>query len=287
MKNYARTILSIHAHPDDEASKGASLIAKYKSLGARAVLITATGGEEGDILNKALDTPYVRDNLVEVRRNELMAATQIIGYDRVEMLGYRDSGMVGTDANANPSCFAMAPSDEVVRKIVRIIRDEKPSVMLTYPEVQSRYPHPDHVRVYEVSIRAFELSSDPAYAPELGDVHMIDKVYFHIWSRERMIALHKKFIELGLESPFSPDWLTSVDQDYIATTKISMDGFSSVARDALRAHATQIDPSAPGWFGLSVDEAEAAYPTEDLFLAVSPNNYAFDGIEDDLFGGLD
>lgn len=282
-----RTIISVHAHPDDEASKGAAIIAKYKAQGARAVLVTATGGEEGDILNKAMDTPSVSENLPEVRKRELFESAAIIGYDRVEMLEYRDSGMVDSQANKNPNCFARADLDEAASKLVKIIREEKPSVMLTYPEIQSRYPHPDHVQVYVVSMRAVELASDPQFAPELGGPHKISKIYYHIWTRSRIVALHKKFLELGLESPFSPDWFESIVEDYVATTKISTVGFGEIKNRALVAHATQIDPSSPFWFGLETSDADEAYPTEDLFLACAPEGYQAEGIEDDIFAGIE
>ncbi len=285
--NYVKTILSVHAHPDDEASKGASIIAKYKALGTRAVLVTATGGEEGDILNKVLDNEETRNNLAEIRRNELHASARIIGYDRVELLGYRDSGMAGSPSNYRPGCFAMADCEIAARKLVEIIRAEKPAVMLTYPEIQSRYPHPDHVRVYEVSMRAYVLAKDESFAPELGPVHTIEKIYYHIWTRSRIIALHQKFIDLGLKSPFSPDWFETATEDYEATTQIPIVGFSEIKNSALRAHATQIDPESPFWFGLSNDDAEDAYPTEDLYLAVAPKGYVISGIEEDLFAGLE
>ncbi|KJF17791.1 PIG-L family deacetylase [Acidithrix ferrooxidans] len=281
-----KTIISIHAHPDDESSKGAAIIARYVSEGARAVLITATGGEEGDIINPAMKTDYVRANLAMIRSQELDEAVKIIGYHRLVKLGYRDSGMVGTPANENPSCFAMVPIDEAASVVARVIRQERPSVMLTYPEIQSRYPHPDHVRVYHLSMRAMELASDPAFEPQGDAPHEIEKVYYHIWTKERILAIHEKFIELGLESPFTSGWFEDAIQDYLATTKIALKGFSQIRRDALLAHRTQIDPNSPFWFGLDVDDELDAYPTEDLYLARGPVGYEFVGIEDDLFGGL-
>src|SRR5256885_1426110 len=110
-------ILTVHAHPDDEASKGAGTIARYQAEGIRTVLVCCTGGEEGDILNPAMDTPEVRDRLHEVRMEELAKATQAIGYDEVVMLGYRDSGMPDTEANARPDAFANAPLDEAVGRV--------------------------------------------------------------------------------------------------------------------------------------------------------------------------
>src|SRR5580658_1714672 len=107
-------LLSVHAHPDDEASKGAGTIARYHAEGVHTVLVTCTGGEEGDILNPAMDKPEVRENLAEVRRQELEAAVEIIGYDELVLLGYRDSGMPDTPGNLHPESFAQADLDEAV-----------------------------------------------------------------------------------------------------------------------------------------------------------------------------
>jgi len=107
-------LLSVHAHPDDEASKGASTVARYKEEGARSVLVCCTGGEAGDILNPAMDRPEVIENLKAVRAEELAASARIIGYDEVVMLGYRDSGMTDSEDNARPEAFANAPLEESV-----------------------------------------------------------------------------------------------------------------------------------------------------------------------------
>ena len=109
-------LLCVHAHPDDESSKGASTVAKYHAEGVHTVLVCCTGGEEGDILNPAMDTPEVRADIGRVRLAELKAATDIIGYDDTVMLGYRDSGMPDTEANARPDSFAQAPLDEAVNE---------------------------------------------------------------------------------------------------------------------------------------------------------------------------
>src|SRR6516165_9459793 len=105
-------LLTVHAHPDDESSKGAGSVARYHAEGVRTVLVTCTGGEMGDILNPAMDLPEVKENIAEVRRGELEKAAAIIGYDEVILLGYKDSGMAGTEANEDPGCFAQAPPDE-------------------------------------------------------------------------------------------------------------------------------------------------------------------------------
>ena len=133
-------LLSVHAHPDDEASKGAPTVAKYHAEGVHTVLVTATGGEEGDILNPAMDTPEVRADIGRVRMAELKAATDIIGYDETVLLGYRDSGMPDTEANKNPASFAQADLAEAVERLVAVIRRERPQVVITYGEDHSGLP---------------------------------------------------------------------------------------------------------------------------------------------------
>ena len=135
-------LLSIHAHPDDEASKGASTVAKYVAEGVEATLVCCTGGEAGEILNPEMDRPEVHANIGEVRRQELDRSAAAIGFADVVMLGYRDSGMPDSPENADPRCFARAPEDEAVERLVRVIRRTRPQVILTYGHEQSGYPHP-------------------------------------------------------------------------------------------------------------------------------------------------
>ncbi len=137
-----RCLLTVHAHPDDESSKGAGTVARYHADGVRTVLVCCTGGEEGDILNPAMDRPEVRADLEAVRRQELDAAAEIIGYDEVVMLGYRDSGMPDSEANARPEAFANAPLDEAVGRLVEIIRRERPQVVVTYGDDQTAISAP-------------------------------------------------------------------------------------------------------------------------------------------------
>jgi mycothiol S-conjugate amidase len=279
-----RCILSIHAHPDDEASKGASTIAKYKAEGVRAVLVTCTGGEEGDILNPVMDRPEVRADLAAVRLRELEAASALIGYDDVILLGYRDSGMPDSEANAHPEAFANAELDEAVARLVEIIRRERPQVILTYGDDQQGYPHPDHLRVHDISIPAFELAGDPSFRPELGEPFTPLKMYYSVWARARIEATHSKFLELGLESPFSEEWFTRPDQDDRVTTSIDIEPWFDVRLEALLAHATQVDPDSAFWFGLPREIARSVHPFEDYILAFS--RVATEVPETDLFAGI-
>src|SRR5437588_2684375 len=127
--NERLALMTVHAHPDDEASKGAGTVHKYHEEGVHTVLVCCTGGEAGDILNPAMDRPEVRENLHQVRMDELKQATDIIGYDELVMLGYRDSGMPGTPENEDPRSFAQVPLDEAIGRLVTEIRRTRPQVI--------------------------------------------------------------------------------------------------------------------------------------------------------------
>lgn len=283
--NAPLSILTVHAHPDDESSKGAGTLAKYSDAGHHTVLVCCTGGEEGDILNPVLDKPEIRQNMAEVRRQELIEATSIIGFSKVHWLGYRDSGMPEDEANARPDNFANAPHDEAVERLVRIIRAEKPHVLVTYPEEQKGYQHPDHLRVYDITAPAWDLAGDPNAFPDAGDPWTPLKLYYSAWSRKRITLMHEKFLELGMESPYDKRWFERPDEDHSITTSIDINGFYHRRVGALRAHATQVDPESPFWFGLPDEVAATVYPQEDFVLAASrvPTTTP----ETDLFAGIE
>ena len=277
-------VLTVHAHPDDESSKGAGTIAKYAAEGVRTVLVCCTGGEQGDILNPAMDRPDVRADLPSVRQAELKEATRIIGYHEVVMLGYKDSGMPDTAANADPDCFAQAPFEEAVGRLVAELRRVRPQVVVTYADDQEGYPHPDHLRVHDITQPAVDAAADPAAYPGTGDPWQVTKVYYQSWSRARVLAMHEKFLELGLASPFDDKWFERPSHDERITTRVDVSAFPDVRREALIAHATQVDPTSPFWFGLPPEVARTVYPFDDYILATS--GVATDLPEDDLFAGL-
>jgi len=279
-----RCLLTVHAHPDDEASKGAGTVHRYHAEGVRTVLVCCTGGEEGEILNPALDNPEVHGRLAEVRRQELDASAAIIGYDEVVLLGYRDSGMPDSEANARPDAFANAPLDEAVGRLVAVIRRHRPQVLVTYPAVQDEYPHPDHLRVHEITMAAWLAAGDPERYPDEGEAFRPSKLYYTVFPRKRMRAVHEKFVELGLESPFDDKWLERFDREEPVTTSVDVTGHD-VRGEALRAHATQVDPNSPFWFGLPPEIQKTLHPYDDYFLAASRVGSA-DVKEDDLFAGI-
>lgn len=275
-------LLCIHAHPDDESSKGSVTVNRYSKVGVHCVLVCATGGEEGEILNPAMDRPEVHARLAEVRQEELALAAEVIGYHEVIYLGYRDSGMADSSSNQDPACFARADHDEAVGRLVAIIRRTRPQVVVTYADDQQGYPHPDHLRVHDVSVAAYDAASSPDAYPDAGPPWAPAKLYYWCWSKARIQAMHDRFLALGLESPFTDEGLARAGLDDRITTRIPVPVGSTVRRDALLAHATQIDPASPFWFGLPEDVDP--YPYEDLILARS--NVASAIPEGDLFSGI-
>jgi mycothiol S-conjugate amidase len=281
----ALCLMTVHAHPDDEASKGPGTVARYHQEGVRTVLVCCTGGESGDILNPAMDRADVRERLAEIRMEELARSTEIIGYDEVVLLGYRDSGMPGTADNEDPRSFVQAPFDEAVGRLVAEIRRARPQVVITYGDDNRGYPHPDHIRVHEISVAAFDAAGEPTAFPGREPPWQPLKLYYTVWSRARILAIHEKFLELGLESPFPKDWTDGDRPTQHITTSIDVSEQADVRPQALLAHATQVDPESPFWFGLPPEVARTIHPYDDYALARS---LVQDGgpREDDLFAGV-
>lgn len=276
------SILTVHAHPDDESSKGAGTIARYRGEGIRTTLVCCTGGEEGDVLNPVMDRPEIREDLPAVRAAELKRAADIIGYDEVVMLGYRDSGMPDDPANGHDEAFANCDLDEATERLVTVIRRVRPQVIVTYPEVQNRYPHPDHLQVTVISLLAWDRAGDPDWYPDAGEPWTPLKMYASMWSKKRLLLTHQAFLDLGLESPYDDKWLSGQDRDDRITAQIEVD--HGVRRRALLCHETQVDPGSPFWFGLPDDVSDSIYPWDDYMVVRTRMDTA--EREDDLFAGL-
>jgi mycothiol S-conjugate amidase len=290
-------ILTVHAHPDDEASKGAPTLARYAEEGVRTVLVCCTGGEEGDLQNPALReeggpfhglTPAEEKiKLGELRPRELARSAEVIGFHEVVMLGYRDSGMAGTPPNRHLDCFAQADLDEAVGRLVTVIRRVKPQVIITYNDDQQGYPHPDHLRVHDISVPAFSRAGDPTWYPWAGPVWQPSKLYYTVWSRARMLAVHNAMLRLRGDSPYDERWFDRPSHDERITTRIDVRKHLWARSQALLAHATQVDPTERFWFGLTDDELADTYPWEDWVLANSAVGGPAEGTyEDDLFQGV-
>lgn len=290
-------LMTVHAHPDDEASKGAPTVARYFNEKVATVLVCCTGGEEGDLHNPSLREPgqpfhnvspeRERELLAELRPAELKKSTDAIGFTDVHMLGYRDSGMAGAESNNHPDCFHMADMDEATGRLVALIRKHRPQVILTYNDDQRGYPHPDHLKVHDISILAFERAGDPSWYPELGAAWQVSKMYYSLWTKKRIEILHSALLEKFGESPFDENWLKRPSQDHRITTRLEISKYLPARTQSLLAHATQIDPASKWWFGLDDDELARVYPWEDWILGRSVLPSLPDGfVEDDLFYGI-
>jgi mycothiol S-conjugate amidase len=283
-------VLSVHAHPDDEASKGAATMARYAAEGVRTVLVTCTGGEAGDILNEEADDPETRADLPAVRLRELQESVRIIGYHELYLLGYRDSGMPDTEHNAHPDNFANAELDEAVGRLVRIIRLEHPQVIISYPDArEGGYQHPDHIRVHDISVLAFDRAGDPDWYPDAGEPWQPLKLYFSGgFSRERVVKMHEYFTARGEESPFA-EWVQRMPagRPDTTTTRIEIADYMHISRAALLAHRTQVAPTG-FFFRVPAEVAREIHPYEDFVLERSlvDNGAAGDEYETDLFQGL-
>jgi len=281
-------LMAIHAHPDDESSKGAATMAKYVADGHEVMVVSCTGGERGSILNPAMDRPEVAENMAELRREEMATAAKILGV-RHHWLGFVDSGLPEGDPlpPLPEGCFALVPLDESASSLVRVIREFKPHVVITYDETGG-YPHPDHIRCHEVSVAAFDAAGDPDRHPEAGQPWSPLKLYYvHGFSRVRLTTLHEALLARGLESPYG-DWLAKWDPDKDdvpdrVTTRVRCGDYFEVRDAALKAHATQIDPDSR-WFAVPLELQRELWPFEEYELARSLVDTTLP--EDDLFAGI-
>jgi mycothiol S-conjugate amidase len=280
--------MAVHAHPDDESSKGAATMAKYVSEGVDVLVVTCTGGERGSILNPKLQgDPYIEEHIHEVRRKEMDEAREILGV-RQAWLGFVDSGLPEGDPlpPLPEGCFGLQDVDTAAGALVRLVREFRPHVITTYDE-NGGYPHPDHIMTHKISMVAFEAAGDPERYPEAGEPWTPLKLYYNQgFNRERTVALHEALLARGLESPYG-DWLKRWDEsdrpERQITTRVPCADYFEIRDKALLAHATQIDPDG-GWFRVPMDLQREVWPTEDYELAQSRVDVSLP--EDDLFAGV-
>jgi mycothiol S-conjugate amidase len=262
-------------------------MARYVAEGVAVLVVTCTGGERGSVLNPKLDRPDVWENISEIRRAEMAAARAILGVDQA-WLGFVDSGLPEGDPlpPLPEGCFALQDVDQAAEPLVRVIRDFRPHVVTTYDETGG-YPHPDHIMCHKVSVAAFDAAGDPDRHPRAGDPWQPLKLYYHMtFTRARVTALHEALLAEGLDSPYA-EWLQRWDDrpdPGRVTTRVPCADWFPVRDDALRAHATQVDPDGR-WFHVPMEIQQRVWPTEDYQLARSLVGETGTG-EDDLFAGV-
>jgi mycothiol S-conjugate amidase len=283
-------LLAVHAHPDDESSKGAATYAYYVHRGAEVMVVSCTGGERGDILNEGLEARAMAErDLPGLRRLEMDAAARVLGI-RHRWLGYVDSGMPTEDGSLPPNSFAAIPLEISAEPLVRVIREFRPQVLLTYDE-NGGYPHPDHIRCHQVSMAAYEWAADPGRYPATGDAWQISKLYYdRIFNAKRMASV---FEQVRIDDPQSPllEHFEGMmerfgEQPDLATTRVPAGDFFEARDDALRSHASQVSPDSSFFFWPN-DLQRTAWPYEDFQLIDSkvettmPENDLFAGIQDE------
>lgn len=275
-------LLAVHAHPDDEASKGAATVAKYVAEGVSVLIVTATGGERGDLLNKNLNLSPDAD-MAAIRKAEMAEAIKLLGCQH-RWLGFIDSGF--PEGEPKPplpdGCFAAIDLAQAAAPLVEIFREFKPHVVTTYDE-NGGYPHPDHIRTHEITIWAYHKAADASY-PSALPVWQVPKIYYHqTFSYDRVLAMHNAALSANLESPFS-EWLKDWEPETSrVTTKVNCAEYFPVRDLVLKAHATQVDPTGM-WFAFPRELEREIWPTEDYELAI--DNISVELPETDLFTGL-
>jgi mycothiol S-conjugate amidase len=282
-------LLAVHAHPDDESSKGAATLARYTAEGVDVMVVTCTGGERGSVLNPKLQgDPDLEARLPELRRAEMAKASAILGV-RHRWLDFVDSGLPDGDPRPPPpeGSFAALPPEGETARLVRLVREFRPHVMTTYDE-SGGYPHPDHIRCHEISVAAFDAAGDPDQFPAEGPPWEPLKLYYSgDLSLARLRALHEAMTARGLASPFT-EWLRRWERNprpprEAPRARIACADYFPVRDAALKAHATQVDPDGR-WFQVPYEIQREAWPVEEFELARS--RVPTTPPEDDLFAGL-
>jgi len=287
-------LMAVHAHPDDESSKGAATMARYVREGIDVMVCTMTGGERGDVLNPAMDRPEVKADMARIRREEMARAREILGVQQ-RFMGFVDSGLPEGDPKPPlpDGSFALVPLAEAAAPLVKAVREFRPHVILTYDE-NGGYPHPDHIKTHQVTVEAFEAAADPDRYPEAGEPWQPLKLYYFVsFHQAKYVALHEEMLRRGQDSPYEKifaQWEErarkreelGIKQLQI-TTRIDVADYLEIRDQALLAYATQIDPKS-AWFDCPLDVQRAAWPTEDYHLARSLVDTELP--EDDFFAGV-
>jgi len=274
-------LMAVHAHPDDECMMTGGILARYTADGARSILVTCTDGAVGEIADPSLATP---ENLAEVRARELDESVRILGVSRLVKLGYRDSGMAGTADNDNPAAFQQANLDEAVETVVRLVREERPQVIVTYDE-NGGYGHPDHIRAHQVAVAAFDAAGDPARFTDAGEPFAPTRLVYGVIAHSAFQRMAERIREAGIESPFrerpereSPPFGVA---DELVTTRVDVHDYVDTKLASINAHKTQLGTME---FMLRLPRAilDEMLARETFQIVKGP----VAGAETDLFGGL-
>jgi len=284
------TLLAVHAHPDDEASGTGGLLRLAAERGHTTVLVTCTNGDLGDVKDPRLrldprQYPADRQRLAEVRHRELQQAAAILGVTHLYPLGYHDSGMQGWETNADPHAFAQARVEDVACRLVHIIRQHRPDVVVTYDE-QGGYGHPDHIMTHRVTMAALAAAAEPTRFPEAGAPWQVPKVYYTAWARSEALRALKLLHVLGRKTPlrdpdFDPHSIGCPDE--LISTRIDIRPVLRTKWHALFAHRSQVHRWDFFWWFLRL-AGPWVYRYESFCCVRSPS--PLQGPESDVFAGL-
>jgi len=283
------TILLVHAHPDDECLSTGGVLARYSAEGINTVLVTATGGEEGEIVVPELDTPENHARLREIRDGELACAVAALGVHVLERLHYRDSGMVGTPANQHPDSFHMADLDEATGRVVALIRRYRPQVLVTYDE-RGTYGHPDHIACHRATLAAFDAAGDPDRYPAAGAPWLPQKLYYTALPRSALYKAWTLMRERGMPTPLDNEDFDAANftvDDAQITTSVPIGPYLAQKRQSIACHVTQISQQ-NGFMSMPEELGAELFGVEHFILAASRIGVTApeDAREDDLFAGL-
>ncbi len=277
-------LLAFHAHPDDECLSMGAALAEYAARGEQVVVVTATRGECGEVHNYD-DPGAVVPRLGEIRTQELADALAVLGVKHHDFLGYRDSGMMGTDDNAHPDAFWNAELMEATGRLVRLIRRYRPEVVTAY-DPYGGYGHPDHIQVHRVGTAAFFGAGDVGRFPvEDGEEPWLPaKLYWATFPRTAVKEMQRRAVEAGeMAAEDAPDEPAIGTPDHDVTTWVSNPHRAEAKKQAALAHVTQIP--ADSWVHRMGEEEHNPLFGREPFVRVF-SRVAVPNPEDDLFAGL-
>jgi mycothiol S-conjugate amidase len=288
-------LLAVHAHPDDEASKGAAMMAYYAAQGVDVMVATCTGGERGSVLNPSMESSAAaKRDLAGLRRHEMANARRELGVQH-RWLGFMDSGLPEGDPLPDLpfGCFALEPLEHAAAPLVKLVREFRPHVIISYDE-NGGYPHPDHIMAHKVAVEAFSAAGDPDRYPGTGEAWEPMKLYYdRAFNPERFQALHHALVEAGVDSPYAERIAAWQEADteghqpptptHPTTTQIHCGDFFETRDRALKSHRTQVDPDG-FFFAVDAPTQRKVWPWEDYSLILTKVETELP--ETDLFAGI-
>ena len=283
-----RTLIFVGAHPDDETFGLGGTLAQYAMQGVKVVYACATRGDVG-----SADPEHLEgfSSSGDMRWAELTCAAQELKLADLIYLGYRDSGMPGSPDNTHPDALAAAPLEEVTAKVVKVLREVKPQVVITFDPIGG-YRHPDHIAIHNATVRAFHAAGDPAQFPECGPAFQPQKLYYSVFPR-RWLKMAVRWMPLFGRDPRRFGRNHDVDLTQLvepvfpvhAATRASR-AAAEMRQRAVACHKSQLasGPPANGLLGLIMrflrfnDTYMRAYPPVPANARVSESDL-FEGVE--------